>query len=1030
MSRELLRSLEQHYNSPRFIKRDKDLESRLILKSKAELCLLTSLKAGIVDIWKGKLYRDGNRFKAWVMLDLDRDRPPFMVANSNENFLFVEVEVAITPEPIKDPGPQLGGAGKSERVALGSMRVSGMRHFCRDHLVHAPPLTTPPLSFTLREMNEDSAFVRNNKTLIEYLYLGIYDFFIRKGPPPGDWTEYEKNAKNKWETFRPVCLTNIVQTPLIQLLCLAKSPSNPNNPESPFEFESEEEAVSYVANHHQLSEDPFNEGGWLDGRRGWRQCRNLGALPNHFVPCAGTSVQIWQCKNAKGYSSEAVTIDLSNRTVLPLTAWETPRTECRYYLNIPSPNPLLFNGDKVAENPEAVVFLTDSIEVAYHNDDRFEDGSIWASWYGGERAVERIDWRQLRSRKVCYVIAEHPEISMKESYSVAYAVYKQLSNVRGVDFHFCECRTISEGQGSPVLHFRHFSEDEFNTSARAILGIDEIVDEADFLPQTMKQLVKDPTPPRDYLLEPLLLERSSTLMYAMTNVGKTWLALCIGSMVARGSGMLGHWQAPKPRKVLYVDSEMDRSSMVARVKKVAAMAFNGKVATERCQENFLLISRKRSKKGNDEFMKRILDFVKKRKIALVILDNLTAFTNHNDSAKAWEDIHSWVDRLWEADCATLFVHHANKAGDQRGTSATTNAVDNVLHVSALGIREIHELLVTANQGGNKRDDIASDLRKVLIANPGLKMRIAVEKGRDIWGEARNSLYVSINPNTAPPTCQLIPEIMPEPEENLYLKTADKKAIKEESKQKFNNDVFAMLNDGTSIANIAAQLKVSAQKIYQIPGIKEHPSYINYVAKSREDKAETKKSILQAMQSNEAPHKVAAEHGKSFSTVNRIRENHLITEIKSLKLKTAKAIADALKISEKMACRLLQAIKLEMVPKLHQDGLSPEEIASKLGVDQKRVERIVEKIVSMRQKMEQNKAEEQRVQQMFAEGHQEDDIKKATTLPANTVARIINQKRIDQAVAEGLKPGEIAERTGIALSTVEKRVRALRIAKWN
>ena len=74
-----------------------------------------------------------------------------------------------------------------------------------------------------------------------------------------------------------------------------------------------------------------------------------------------------------------------------------------------------------------------------------------------------------------------------------------------------------------------------------------------------------------------------------------------------------------------------------------------------------------------------------RPVDLLILDNLSTLTGFNDSAKSWNTLFSWMKTLKEKrkhPCSVLVVHHSNKKGDQRGTSAKTATVDNVIKLEA------------------------------------------------------------------------------------------------------------------------------------------------------------------------------------------------------------------------------------------------------------------------------------------------------------------------------------------------------------
>ena len=75
-------------------------------------------------------------------------------------------------------------------------------------------------------------------------------------------------------------------------------------------------------------------------------------------------------------------------------------------------------------------------------------------------------------------------------------------------------------------------------------------------------------PPRETMLEPWLPCQGLAMLYGRRGMGKTYLALGIGYAVGSGGGVLG-WQAPKARKVLYIDGEMLAVPLQERLAAIA-----------------------------------------------------------------------------------------------------------------------------------------------------------------------------------------------------------------------------------------------------------------------------------------------------------------------------------------------------------------------------------------------------------------------------------------------------------------------------
>ena len=75
-------------------------------------------------------------------------------------------------------------------------------------------------------------------------------------------------------------------------------------------------------------------------------------------------------------------------------------------------------------------------------------------------------------------------------------------------------------------------------------------------------------PPREMLLDPILPERSLSMLYAPRGVGTTLLGLSIGLAVASGTPLL-RWPAPRKRRVLVVDGEMPLVSLQERLRMLS-----------------------------------------------------------------------------------------------------------------------------------------------------------------------------------------------------------------------------------------------------------------------------------------------------------------------------------------------------------------------------------------------------------------------------------------------------------------------------
>jgi putative DNA primase/helicase len=204
--------------------------------------------------------------------------------------------------------------------------------------------------------------------------------------------------------------------------------------------------------------------------------------------------------------------------------------------------------------------------------------------------------------------------------------------------------------------------DERSVAALESIGFD------DFLAMSM--------PPREMLLDPILPERSLAMLYAPRGIGKTLLGLSIGLAVASGCPLL-RWNAPRQRRVLYVDGEMPLVSLQERLRAIA----HG-LGTVIPNDGFRVLAADNTEKGisiGSEEGQRAIDPLMSG-VDLVIFDNLsTLCTSGSESASdAWVPMQTWLLKLRRQGIAVLLVHHAGTNGRQRGTSRREDALDTVI----------------------------------------------------------------------------------------------------------------------------------------------------------------------------------------------------------------------------------------------------------------------------------------------------------------------------------------------------------------
>ena len=183
--------------------------------------------------------------------------------------------------------------------------------------------------------------------------------------------------------------------------------------------------------------------------------------------------------------------------------------------------------------------------------------------------------------------------------------------------------------------------------------------------------------PREMLLHPFLPTQGLAMLYSKRGVGKTYISLGISVAVASGGNFLA-WNAPRARRVLYVDGEMPCSSLQERLASIIA----GLVAVPD-SENLRIVTPDlqdcglpdlASPSGQARIEEHLGD------VSLLVIDNLSALVRagKENEGEGWLPVQDWALGLRRRGIGVLFDHHAGKSGAQRGTSRREDLLDSVI----------------------------------------------------------------------------------------------------------------------------------------------------------------------------------------------------------------------------------------------------------------------------------------------------------------------------------------------------------------
>ncbi len=190
---------------------------------------------------------------------------------------------------------------------------------------------------------------------------------------------------------------------------------------------------------------------------------------------------------------------------------------------------------------------------------------------------------------------------------------------------------------------------------------------------TAEEFLKKEISPREMVLSPFFPQQGLVMVYGPRGVGKSYLGFGIAVAIATGGKFL-KWNAPTPRKVLYLDGELPAKTVQERL----ALIGNGldlrslQIITPDLQPVPMPdISRTEG---------QVLIEPHLSGIDVLILDNLSALcrSGNENEGEGWLPVQSWLLGLRKRGIAVLFFHHGGKSGTQRGTSRREDLLDSVV----------------------------------------------------------------------------------------------------------------------------------------------------------------------------------------------------------------------------------------------------------------------------------------------------------------------------------------------------------------
>jgi len=183
-------------------------------------------------------------------------------------------------------------------------------------------------------------------------------------------------------------------------------------------------------------------------------------------------------------------------------------------------------------------------------------------------------------------------------------------------------------------------------------------------------------PPKKEYINPLIKEDQIILISGWRGVGKTWFALSLANANTTGK-RFGHWEIINSVPWLYLDGEMAIQDIQERYKQLnpsgeeqAPLYFYSEAYANH-------LGLPRASLVNQEWRDNFKSVLLSMGIKIIVFDNIASLTPGIDenSKKDWDQINQYLLDLRFNGITTVLLHHVNKEGGQRGTSAREDNID-------------------------------------------------------------------------------------------------------------------------------------------------------------------------------------------------------------------------------------------------------------------------------------------------------------------------------------------------------------------
>jgi len=205
-----------------------------------------------------------------------------------------------------------------------------------------------------------------------------------------------------------------------------------------------------------------------------------------------------------------------------------------------------------------------------------------------------------------------------------------------------------------------------------------------------------PQPPIEYLIDRLITSGSVNVFFGEPGSKKTYSMISLAVCAAMGRDWL-EFGIGTPVKVLIIDEESGERRLTSRL----ADTIRGELALDMCPGNLSYVSLAAFDMGKDEDVKEVSKLIMEVGAQIVIIDALADIMSGDENSK--QDTQPVLNHLRkiceDTDCAIILIHHSNKTGGYRGTSAIKGSIDLMVKVESENDSKFVNFITEKNRDG-------------------------------------------------------------------------------------------------------------------------------------------------------------------------------------------------------------------------------------------------------------------------------------------------------------------------------------------